>query len=116
VSSAGKTKLQAVTPAALSTDEQALLAAYRVMDDEGRADTLKMANCQAENYPAPAPRGRRLTIMVATCADEQAILRDYRAMDADARSDFCCISTAFATDRPARAPRVPLRLVIGGRS
>ena len=86
--SRGGRKLQVVPPAALSAEEQALLAAYSAMDEQGRVDALSMAIWSAENYPAPAMRGRRFTIMVATQADEQALLRDYRAMGADARSDF----------------------------
>jgi hypothetical protein len=105
-----------VTASPLPQDEQALLKAYRAMDDEGRHDTLRMANWQVENYPAQTQRGLRVTFMVVTQAQEHAILRDFRSLGAEAKDFVCRTAAAIAEDEARRAKaQQPLRLITGGR-
>jgi len=100
-----------VAPAA---DEQALLAAYRTMDDRARDNTLRIAIRTADQWPGSEQRSPRRTIMVATEADEQALLNDFRAMDEKGKDDAARFAAFVRTQSDRRRPA--LRLVIGSRS
>lgn len=110
-----ETKPRAVTPAALPTDEQALLVAYRVMDDRARRLTLRMAVSSAVKHPAPAQRGPSLSAMPAAALP---LLHDFCWISASAQHDVCCMVAGIAeyeAAEPAKPARQPLRLVVGGR-
>jgi hypothetical protein len=111
--SAGKPELQVVPLAELPADEQALLAAYRTMDDRARRITLRCAIRKAEEWPAATQPGPRVT---ALWAEEQALLSDFLSMDMDARHDVSCMVAAIARQNPWKDPRPTLRLIVGGRA
>jgi hypothetical protein len=112
VVSRGGRKLQSVPPAALQADEQALLVAYRTMDDRARGSTLRIAIRSAEQWPAPAERGPRLMAMPLAALP---LLRNFCSMSASSQNDVCCMVAAIAEDEAARLERQPLCLVIGDR-
>jgi catalase (peroxidase I) len=112
MSARSRPKLHTV-PAA---DEQALLAAYRKMDNRARCNTLRIALRHADDWPASNQPGARRSVMVSTEADEQAVLRNLRSMSVDARGFVCRTAAAIAQDFAARSEQPLLRLVVGGRS
>jgi hypothetical protein len=113
--SRGGRKLQVAPPAALPTDEQALLVAYRSMDDRARRLTFRLAISSALRHPAPAQRGPCLSAMPAAALP---LLKDFCSMDDQGREDVIRFAGFVETQSARRQSSLQptLRLIVRGLS